>query len=52
MRSFANFQKLRNSDHAQTEIRDIANQMLVLVENITGNPFQYTIESWKKNKTI
>lgn len=52
MRSFANFQKLRNNEHAQAEIRDIANQMLVLVENISGNPFKYTIESWKKNKTI
>jgi thymidylate synthase (FAD) len=52
MRSFANFQKLRNNEHAQAEIKDIANQMMILVENISGNPFQYTIDSWKKNKTI
>lgn len=52
MRSFANFQKLRNSEHAQKEIKDIANAMLVLVENITGQPFKYTIESWRRNKTI
>lgn len=52
MRSFANFQKLRNNEHAQDEIKDIANQMLILVENISGNPFKYTIDSWKKNKTI
>jgi thymidylate synthase (FAD) len=52
MRSFANFQKLRNSEHAQKEIKEIANDMLILVENITGQPFKYTLESWRKNKTI
>lgn len=52
MRSFANFQKLRNSEHAQKEIREIAQEMLVLVENISGHPFNYTIESWRKNKII
>ena len=49
MRSFANFQKLRNSEHAQLEIRDIAKQMLDLVQNIPGQPFKYTLESWKLN---
>lgn len=48
MRSFANFLKLRNSEHAQKEIREIAEQMLILVQQIPGNPFQYTIESWTK----
>ena len=48
MRSFANFQKLRNSEHAQVEIRDIAQQMLDLVENIEGNPFKLTLEAFKK----
>jgi thymidylate synthase ThyX len=52
MRSFANFQKLRNSEHAQKEIREIANDMLIIVENITGHPFKYTLESWRKNKLI
>jgi flavin-dependent thymidylate synthase len=52
MRSFANFQKLRNSEHAQKEIKEIANEMLILVENISGQPFKYTLESWRKNKTI
>lgn len=47
MRSFANFQKLRNSEHAQKEIRDIAQQMLALVHNINGNPFQYTLQAWE-----
>ena len=50
MRSFANFQKLRNSEHAQLEIRDIAKQMLDLVQNIPGQPFKYTLESWKLNQ--
>ena len=46
LRSFANFVKLRNSEHAQVEIREIAKQMLDLVKNIEGNPFKYTIEAW------
>ena len=47
MRSFANFQNLRNSEHAQVEIRDIAQQMLDLVENIEGNPFKLTVKAFK-----
>ena len=46
LRSFANFLKLRKSEHAQKEIQDIANTMLYLVENIEGNPFKATLESW------
>ena len=46
MRSFANFQKLRNSEHAQVEIRDIAREMLELVKTIDGNPFKHTLEAW------
>ena len=49
MRSFANFQKLRNSEHAQKEIRDIAQQMLALVHNIEGDPFEHTLKVWEKN---
>lgn len=52
MRSFANFQKLRNSEHAQKEIRDIAKGMLILVQNISENPFKYTLDAWKKNNII
>ena len=48
MRSFANFLKLRNSEHAQLEIREIAAKMLKLVENIDNNPFKYTLESFKE----
>jgi len=48
MRSFANFLKLRNSEHAQVEIREIAQQMLNLIQNIESNPFQHTIKSITK----
>jgi thymidylate synthase (FAD) len=47
MRSFANFLKLRNNEHAQVEIREIAQQMLKLVSDIEGNPFKHTIEAFK-----
>jgi flavin-dependent thymidylate synthase len=44
MRSFANFIKLRNSKHAQTEIRTIAQLMWDAVKNIPGDPFKSTLE--------
>jgi len=47
MRSFANFLKLRNSSHAQLEIREIAAEMLDLVKNIDGNPFKHTLDAWE-----
>jgi thymidylate synthase (FAD) len=50
MRSFANFLKLRNSPHAQLEIREIAAQMLDLVKNIDGNPFEHTLQAWENNQ--
>lgn len=46
MRSFANFLKLRNSEHAQKEIREIAAEMLRLVSEIDGNPFKYTLKAF------
>jgi thymidylate synthase (FAD) len=46
MRSFANFLKLRNSEHAQLEIREISQQMLELVQNIKGNPFEHTLKAF------
>jgi thymidylate synthase ThyX len=52
MRSFANFQKLRNSDSAQLEIREIAAKMLECVKNIDGNPFKHTLEAWDLNDII
>ena len=46
-RSFAHFQGLRNSEHAQVEVRELAQQMLDLVKNIEGNPFEQTIKAFK-----
>jgi len=45
IRSFANFLKLRNSEHAQLEIREIAREMLKLVSEIPGNPFEFTLKA-------
>jgi thymidylate synthase (FAD) len=45
-RSFYHFQKLRNDEHAQTEVRELAQLMLENVSNIDGNPFKYTIEAF------
>jgi thymidylate synthase (FAD) len=50
MRAFANFLKLRNSEHAQKEIREIAAEMLRLVEEIEGAPFKHTLAAWKMHK--
>jgi flavin-dependent thymidylate synthase len=44
MRSFANFLKLRKSEHAQKEISDIASNMLELVRQ-TGK-FNHTLNAW------
>lgn len=52
MRSFANFQKLRNSEHSQIEIKLIAQQMLELVKGIEGNPFEHTLKVWEETKVI
>jgi flavin-dependent thymidylate synthase len=48
-RSFAHFQQLRNSEHAQVEVRELAQHMLDLVKNIEGNPFKHTIKAFKLN---
>ncbi len=45
-RSFYHFQQLRNSEHAQVEVRQLAQNMLDLVKNIEGNPFKETIEAF------
>ena len=52
MRSFANFLKLRNSEHAQVEIREIAAKMLELVQGIEGNPFKFTLDAFKLNREM
>lgn len=46
-RSFYHFQQLRNSEHAQVEVRELAQEMLDLVKNIEGNPFEHTINAFK-----
>ncbi len=46
-RSFYHFQQLRNSEHAQKEVRELAENMLNLVKNIPGNPFKKTIKAFK-----
>jgi len=46
-RSFAHFQGLRNSEHAQVEVRELAQRMLDLVKNINGNPFKHTLKAFK-----
>lgn len=47
-RSFMNFQKLRNSEHAQKEVQELSQKMLELIKNIPDNPFQYTLQAWGK----
>ena len=46
MRSFANFLKLRHSEHAQVEIREVAAEMLLAVKEIEGEPFKHTLAAW------
>ena len=46
-RSFYHFQKLRNSPDAQTEVRELAEEMLNQVKNIEGNPFEKTIKAFE-----
>ena len=45
-RSFAHFLKLRNSEHAQKEVRELAQQMLQIVKDIPGNPFEKTVKAF------
>ena len=45
-RSFYHFQTLRNDQHAQKEIREIAQAMLEQVKNLPNNPFEFTIKAF------
>jgi flavin-dependent thymidylate synthase len=47
MSCFANFYKLRHSNKAQKEISDIAEEMMILLENLEGNPFETTLKMIK-----
>jgi len=46
-RSFYHFLNLRNKPDAQKEIREIAAEMLRLVKEIEGNPFEHTISAFE-----
>lgn len=46
MRSFANFLKLRDSEHAQKEIQEIAQKMTHCVKSIENKPFKYTLKAF------
>lgn len=45
-RSFYHFQKLRNDENAQLEVRQLAEEMLQLVKNIPNNPFEKTLKAF------
>ena len=45
-RSFMHFQKLRNSVHAQKEVREIAELMLKQVQEIEGQPFGLSLKAF------
>ncbi len=46
-RSFVHFQRLRNSEHSQLEVRELAQMMLDLVKGIEGNPFEHTLKAFE-----
>jgi thymidylate synthase (FAD) len=46
-RSFVHFQRLRNSEHAQKEVKELAQKMLDLVKRIEGNPFEHTLKAFE-----
>jgi flavin-dependent thymidylate synthase len=45
-RAFVHFQKLRNSENAQLEIREIAQSMLELVKNETNGAYRHSLEAF------
>ena len=44
--AFMHLCNLRIKDDVQKETKDVAEQMLELVKNIEGNPFEHTIKAW------
>lgn len=44
--AFMHLCELRIKDDVQKETRDVAEQMLELIKNIEGNPFEHTIKAW------
>ena len=49
MSCFSNLYKLRHSKHAQKEIYMITGEMMELLENIPGNPFETTLKLIKED---
>lgn len=45
-RSFVHFYRLRATEHAQKEIRELSIQMLETIKKIDGNPFEHTIKAF------
>jgi thymidylate synthase (FAD) len=45
-RTFVQFQKLRNSEHAQLEIREIAKEMLLAVREETNGAFTHSLAAF------
>lgn len=45
-RSFINFQRLRNSEHAQKEVMELSQEMLKQVKEIDGNPFKHSLKAF------
>jgi thymidylate synthase (FAD) len=46
-RSFVHFYRLRATDHAQKEVRELAIEMLDKIKSLEGNPFKHTIEAFR-----
>jgi thymidylate synthase (FAD) len=44
--AYCNFWMLRNSEHAQLEIRELAQEMLLAVREETKGNFRYSLEAW------
>ena len=45
-RSFHHFLNLRNKPEAQKEVRELASEMLRIVTELEGNPFEHTIKAF------
>jgi thymidylate synthase ThyX len=52
MRSFANFIQLRNSEHAQLEIKEVAAEMLRQITEVAGKPFDETLKAFEKRRQL
>jgi thymidylate synthase (FAD) len=45
-RSFVHFYRLRATEHAQKEVRELAIEMLEKIRKIDGNPFEHTLSAF------